>query len=133
MNKRQLEKLGIDKAAAKKILTIHGKDRQLLIEKINREREPFECERLRNAISSVLMLIDSKNALQEVLEKCTFIQRDEIKNAKEREKMAYFTECKDCGALLDPGEVCDCKKEEQVIPTTPNQTDEEPAQAPKES
>jgi len=89
MNKRQLEKLGIDKDTAKKIFQICGRDRELLIAKINREREPHECERLRNAISSVLQLIDSKEALQEVLEKCTFMQRNEIKKAKECEKVAY--------------------------------------------
>ena len=26
--------------------------------------------------------------------------------------MAYFTPCPECGANLDPGEKCDCTKEE---------------------
>lgn len=25
--------------------------------------------------------------------------------------MSYYTTCPDCGAHLDPGEVCECKKE----------------------
>lgn len=27
--------------------------------------------------------------------------------------MALYTPCPDCGANLDPGETCDCRKEEQ--------------------
>ena len=35
-------------------------------------------------------------------------------------KHTYFTECENCGALLDPGEICHCKEEP---PQTPQQTD----------
>lgn len=27
--------------------------------------------------------------------------------------MAYFRECPECGAHLDPGEKCDCKEEKK--------------------
>lgn len=32
--------------------------------------------------------------------------------------MAYFNECPDCGAALDPGEQCDCKKEKAASAAT---------------
>lgn len=41
-----------------------------------------------------------------------------------KNKKAYFKECPNCGASLDPGELCDCKKGphllQKVTDTTKN-------------
>ena len=34
--------------------------------------------------------------------------------------MSYFKVCPHCGAHLDPGEVCDCQKEEKTAPSAAN-------------
>ena len=30
------------------------------------------------------------------------------------DKVAYYNQCKNCGANLDPGETCDCVREKRV-------------------
>lgn len=29
-------------------------------------------------------------------------------------KSTYYRECRDCGANLDPGEICDCRRQPQI-------------------
>ena len=31
-------------------------------------------------------------------------------------KRTYYTVCRECGAHLDPGEKCDCRKKEETFP-----------------
>lgn len=37
---------------------------------------------------------------------------------KEDENMSYYATCPNCGANLDPGEQCDCKKESALSAAT---------------
>lgn len=32
--------------------------------------------------------------------------------------MSYYRECSECGAHLDPGEMCDCEKEKAALDAT---------------
>lgn len=40
-------------------------------------------------------------------------------------KSTYYRECPDCGAFLDPGEICDCRRLPQIPSKTPEESTEE--------
>lgn len=129
MKTKQLTDLGISKEVAKKVQELHGKDRQRLLNKIATQEEPEMHETIRASIRLMLPIIRRTRSLMEVHDLCVKLWKEDMKH-REEAIMAYYKKCENCGAYLDPEEVCDCKKETAAEPATTNPENTAAANAP---
>lgn len=111
MTRNELLMMGIDLETAKQIIQVHSRDMAKLERKLKSGRLD-SAPHMREAIISMLPVLKDKEHLQHVLKDVTYFYHKEVKLSKEAKKMAYYTECPHCGAKLDPGEKCDCSKNE---------------------
>lgn len=115
MKSEELRALGLTDEKIKQVQELHGRDMQRFRLKIQRGGAG-DAGRLREAISSMLAVLNDLEHLRRVLSEVTYLYYRETrgnKDEKESENMPYYAECEKCGAKLDPGEKCDCTKENE--------------------